>query len=94
MLWSVTQAALFAPGLEQAGLPPDRVICVDTGDETAALACMAEGLRHGGLGPVVADVARLSMTASRRLQLVAKASGTTGIAAGRMEANSASRRRR
>lgn len=80
VLWCVTQADLFAPGLEQAGLSPDRVIYVDAGDETAVLACMEEGLRHGGLGAVVADVARLSMTASRRLHLAAKASGTTGIA--------------
>ena len=41
---------------------------------------MEEGLRHGGLGAVVADVARLSMTASRRLHLAAKTLGTTGIA--------------
>ena len=39
-----------------------------------------EGLRHGSLAAVVADVARLSMTASRRLHLAAKTSGTTGIA--------------
>jgi protein ImuA len=39
-----------------------------------------EGLRHGGLGAVVAEVARLSMTASRRLQLAAEGSGTIGIA--------------
>ncbi|TJZ89242.1 damage-inducible protein [Paracoccus gahaiensis] len=80
VLWCVTQADLFAPGLEQAGLSPDRVIYVEAGDDTAVLACMEEGLRHGGLGAVVADVARLSMTASRRLHLAAKASGTTGIA--------------
>ena len=39
-----------------------------------------DGLRHGGLGAVVAEVARLSMTASRRLQLAAEGSGTIGIA--------------
>ena len=44
------------------------------------LACFEEGLRHGGLGAVVAEVARLSMTASRRLQLAAETSGTIGIA--------------
>ncbi|MGH3184767.1 MAG: ImuA family protein, partial [Streptosporangiaceae bacterium] len=36
--------------------------------------------RHGGLGAVVAEVARLSMTASRRLQLAAESSGAIGIA--------------
>lgn len=41
---------------------------------------MEEGLRHGGLGAVIAEVARLSMTASRRLQLAAESSGTIGVA--------------
>lgn len=80
VLWCVTQADLFAPGHEQAGLGPDRVIHVEAGDDVSVLACMEEGLRHGGLGAVVAEVARLSMTASRRLHLAAKGSGTTGIA--------------
>ena len=69
-----------APGLEQAGLSPDRVIHVEAGDDKSTLACMEEGLRHGGLGAVVADIARLPMTASRRLHLAAKESGTIGIA--------------
>ena len=79
VLWCVTEPDLFAPGLEQAGLPPDRVIYVEAGDDISVLACMEEGLRHGGLGAVVADVAKLSMTASRRLHLAAKGSGTLGI---------------
>ena len=49
-------------------------------DEKSVLACFEEGLRHGGLGAVVGEVARLSMTASRRLQLCAEGSGTMGIA--------------
>jgi protein ImuA len=59
---------------------PDRVIYVDAGDETSVLARFEEGLRHGGLGAVVAEVAALSMTASRRLQLAAEGSGVIGIA--------------
>lgn len=80
VLWCMTQADLFAPALEQVGLSSDRVIYVEAGDENAVLASMEEGLRHGGIGAVVADVAKLSMTASRRLHLAAKASGTIGIA--------------
>ena len=80
VLWCVAQQDLFAPGLEQAGLPPDRVIHVEAGDDKSTLACMEEGLRHGGLGAVVADIARLPMTASRRLHLAAKESGTIGLA--------------
>lgn len=80
ILWCMTRADLFAPALAQAGLDPDRVIYVEAGDETALLACFEEGLRHGGLSGVVAEVARLSMTNSRRLQLAAEGSGTIGIA--------------
>jgi len=80
VLWCITRPDLFAPALAQAGLPPDRVIYVEAGDEKAVLACMEEGLRHGGLGAVVAEIARLSMTASRRLQLAAEGKSTIGIA--------------
>src|ERR1700720_3612681 len=79
-LWCLTRPDLFAPALAQVGLMPDRVIYVEAGDETSVLVCFDEGLRHGGLGAVVAEVARLSMTASRRLQLAAEGSGTIGIA--------------
>jgi protein ImuA len=71
---------LFAPAIAQAGLVPDRVIYVEAGDETSVLVCFEEGLRRGGLGTVVAEVARLSMMASRCLQLAADGSGTIGIA--------------
>ncbi|MER9697002.1 damage-inducible protein [Mesorhizobium sp. M0146] len=80
VLWCVTRPDLFAPAVAQAGLPPDRVIYVEAGDEKSLLACLEEGLRHHGLGAVVAEVARLSMTASRRLQLSAETSGVIGIA--------------
>jgi protein ImuA len=80
VLWCLTRADLFAPAIAQAGLAPDRVIYVEAGDETSVLSCFEEGLRHGGLGCVVAELAQLSMTASRRLQLAAEASGTLGLA--------------
>ena len=80
VLCCITRPDLFAPALAQAGLPPDRVIYVEAGDDKSLLACMEEGLRHGGLGAVVGEVARLSMTASRRLQLAAEGAGTIGIA--------------
>jgi len=80
VLWCVTRQDLFAPAMAQAGLKPGRVIYVEAGDDKALLACFEEGLRHGGLGAVVAEVARLSMPSSRRLQLSAESSGTIGIA--------------
>src|SRR5215469_11717348 len=84
VLWCVTRQDLFAPALALAGLAPDRVIYVEAEDEKAVLACFEEGLRYGGshrgLGAVVAEIARLSITASRRLQLAAEGSGAIGMA--------------
>ena len=80
ILWCVTRRDLFAPAMSQAGLHPDRVIYAEVGDEKSVLACFEEGLRHGGMAGVVGEVAKLSMTASRRLQLVAESSGTMAIA--------------
>ena len=79
-LWCLTRPDLFAPAIAQAGLGHDRVVYVEAGDEKSVLSCFEEGLRHGGLGCVVAELAQLSMTASRRLQLAAEASGTMGLA--------------
>ncbi|MGD9478518.1 ImuA family protein [Shinella sp. G-2] len=84
VLWCLTQPDLFAPALAQAGLAPGRVVYAEAGDEKSLLLCFEEGLRHGGLGAVVAEVTRLSMTASRRLQLAAEAGGTLGIALRRL----------
>ena len=80
VLWCLTRPDLFAPAIAHAGLSADRVIYVEAGDETSVLTCFEEGLRHGGLGGVVAELGRLSMTHSRRLQLAAESSGTPGIA--------------
>ncbi|MFC0192972.1 ImuA family protein [Aureimonas pseudogalii] len=80
ILWCVTRQDLFAPAIAQAGLAPGRVIYVEAGDEKALLACFEDGLRHGGLGAVVAEVAKLSMTSSRRLQLAAEGTGTMALA--------------
>jgi protein ImuA len=80
VLWCVSRLDLFAPALAQAGLAADRVIYVEAGDDKAVLACFEEALRHRKLGAVIAEVSRLSMTASRRLQLAAEGSGVIGLA--------------
>ena len=57
------------------------VIYLKGGDEKTVLDCFEEGLRHVELGAVVAEVARLPMTASRRrLQLAAEGSRSLGVA--------------
>ncbi|MDW5316899.1 ImuA family protein [Rhizobium sp. PL01] len=80
VLWCLARPDLFAPALTQAGLHHDRVIYVEADREEDVLANFEEGLRFGGVGGVVAELVRLPMTASRRLQLAAEASGTIGIA--------------
>lgn len=80
VLWVLEQDDAFAPGLAGAGLHPDRVIYARAG-ANGTLLVMEEGLRHGGLAGVVAELSgRLSMTASRRLQLAAESTGTIGLA--------------
>ena len=76
----MTRQDLFAPAITSARLAPDRVIYVEAGDDKAVLACFEEALRHSKLGAVVAEVSRLSMIASRRLQLAAEGSGVIGLA--------------
>jgi protein ImuA len=59
------------------------VIYVQAGDETSVLIDFEEDLRHGGLGTVVAEVARMSITASRRLQRAAERAAVFAVSARR-----------
>jgi protein ImuA len=81
VLWVVEHADLFAPGLAAAGLHPDRVIYAEAGKPDAVLQAMEEGLRQPGLAGVVGEIGgRLTLTASRRLQLAAETAGTIAFA--------------
>ena len=79
VLWCRRAADLFAPGLAQAGLHPDRVIHVELRSDADVLAAMEEGLRVPGLAAVVGEVRRLGLAPSRRLQLAAEAGGVTAL---------------
>ncbi len=80
VLWVLERQDLFAPGLASAGLHPDRVVYAEAGRGDALLLVMEEGLRHHGLAGVAAEVSgRLSLSASRRLQLAAEATGVTAL---------------
>ncbi len=79
VLWAMQGSDLFAPGLAGVGLHPDRLILARCG--RSVLAVMEEALHHPGLVAVVGEVeGRLDLTASRRLQLAAEASGVTAFA--------------
>jgi len=80
VLWCLNRRDLFAPGLARAGLHPDRVIFAETQRDREILPVMEEGLREPGLAAVIGEVTRLGLTASRRLQLAAEASGISVFA--------------
>ena len=78
VLWVMERGDLFAPGLACIGLHPGRVLFAEAGKDV--LAAMEEGLTHPGLSAVVGEYSgRLTLAASRRLQLAAGQSG--GLAA-------------
>jgi protein ImuA len=79
VLWALSRRDLFAPGLAQAGLTPDRLIYAECRNDEEVLAVVEEGVRHGGLAAVVGEVGRLAMPAARRLQLAAEEGGTAAL---------------
>lgn len=79
VLWAMRRSDLFAPALAAVGLHPQRLILAECGG--GVLGVMEEALRHPGLVAVVGEVdGRFGLTASRRLQLAAEASGVTAFA--------------
>lgn len=79
VIWIVERAPPFGAGLACVGLDPGRVIFVEAG--RSVLLAMEEGLRHADLAAVVCEMSgRFGLTASRRLQLAAEASGVTAFA--------------
>jgi len=79
VLWCLRGHDLFAPALARVGLHPDRVIFCETWKDRDVLPAMEEGLKCGGLAGVVGEVSKLSLNASRRLQLCAGESGVTAL---------------
>ena len=79
ILWIRAKPDLFAPALEQAGLPPCRLIHAECSRNEDMLGAMEEGLRHGGLCAVIAEIGVASMTATRRIQLAAEEGGTIAL---------------
>jgi protein ImuA len=84
VLWIVragSRAAidLHAHGLHQQRLDPKRLILVAAKRDDEALWAMEEGLKAQSLGAVLGEIEKLDLTASRRLQLAAEASGVTAF---------------
>lgn len=79
VLWIVRRRDLFAPGLYQAGLAPERVLYAEAADDAEVLALMEEGLRHRALGAVIGEARRAAMASTRRLQLAAEGGRTIAL---------------
>ena len=80
IIWTYVRRDLFAPALAGVGLHPDRVIYEEAGDSKTVLLVLEEALRNVGLGGVVGEVdGVIGLSASRRLQLAAEASGVLGL---------------
>ncbi|WP_298674293.1 protein ImuA [uncultured Sphingomonas sp.] len=69
--WALTRFDLYAPGLEQAGLPAAKLLYLQDQNEVMALALAEDSLRDGSFAAVVAEVKAADQTATRRLQLAA-----------------------
>jgi protein ImuA len=85
LLWCIarqseeTKGLLYGPGLEPFGLMPARLILVRCADE-AEVAWVAEtALRSTAAACVVAELDRLDLVTSRRLQLAAEAGSGAGL---------------
>ncbi|AJA07077.1 protein ImuA [Sphingobium sp. H39-3-25] len=71
VLWALSKFDLYAPGLEQVGLGPDRIFYASGRKDSDVLALAEDALRDGALACVIAEVKAADQTATRRLQLAA-----------------------
>lgn len=78
VFWAVTAFDLYAPGLEQVGLGPGKLLYAQGRKDVDVLAMAEDALRDGSLACVIAEVKAADMTAIRRLQLAA-ADGQTPL---------------
>jgi protein ImuA len=70
---------LYAPGLANFGLAPERLILVRARNDDDLLWAMQEGLRCGRLAAVVGEPRKLGFSNARRLQLAAESRGVPGF---------------
>jgi len=71
VLWASCRPDIYAPGLAQAGLASANVIYAHPPDDAVLLAVIEDAVRDGTPSAIVAEAGKISMVATRRLQLVA-----------------------
>jgi protein ImuA len=70
---------LYGPGLARFGLEPARLIVAQARDEGEVLWAFEEALRCRGVACAVAEIGKLDLALSRRLQLAVEAGGGAGL---------------
>jgi protein ImuA len=78
-LWISSSPTVFPPGLRSFGLDPDKIIFVNLKREKDILWSIQEALKCDSLTAVVGEIAEISFTESRRLQLAVEQSRVTGF---------------
>lgn len=78
-LWIGHGDVPYAPGLAALGLSPERLVLVRPYRAAQSLWALEEALRCRALAGVLAEVWNVDLTAARRLQLAAKASGVPAL---------------
>ena len=82
IVWCTRARDLYAPGLADMGVPPERLIYVHPPNDKATLWVMEEALRSGAPAVVVGDCRDAPTVALRRLQLAAESGGVAGFLLG------------
>lgn len=77
--WIASRGDLHAPGLLALGLDPTRLLIVEPANRRMALWAFEECLRTRRLAAALAEIDRLALVESRRLQLAAEAHGVTAF---------------
>jgi len=79
VLWVTADCEPYAPALAALGLPPSRLVVARPKGRAQLLWAMETALQCSGLAGVAGEVGGLDLTAVRRLQLAAQASGVTAL---------------
>ena len=78
-VWIGVSQAIFPAALKFFNVEPDKIIFINTRKPKELLWLVEEALKCEGLAAVIGEIAELTFTASRRLQLAVEQSGVTGF---------------
>ncbi len=79
VVWIAKHSDLYGPGLAAFDLAWRDLLAVTATGREARLWALEEALRNPGVSAALAEIDRLTLTQSRRLQLAAESSGTTAF---------------